>query len=522
MKTRSPKLIHWLVLFTFLTRIALAFRPQEKLTERPYQDDGYYALTCGYQLAAGHGYSIDGIHPTNGVQPLIIPLYALFFQLSNFDKWLGVRLTFILVALLDSFCVYALYRLSHLLKRDSSPPKNKILRAEILAPLLWAFLFQNLLLNACGLETGLYGTLIISSLWCYTHLRRNEVHGIPSGTIRWIFFGIVLGLMVLARIDGAIIVVCFAATDFFSRNIPFSKKILPSVIFCSVALLISSPWWIYNYSAFGSIMPISGQSEALGADRLTSFIAGIRAIDFILLTVIYIPYKMGDAFNVLLLLFFANVMFAANRQYRIFNELKQQFFLLPLVPLLIGSAILVIFYVGFFGAPFFLGRYFHPLRILWLLFLSMSVPILIRHIIQFYHKFSFYRKPILIVSSMMFLGAAAFNITSYILNFTTTKSSQAYHFGSWALSHPEEKIGLSSSGTAEFMADNIVNLDGKVNFEALKARKQNTLGEYIVRSGITILTDWDYFSNKEQINAAGAEFTNIGIVSGAGIYKRTR
>jgi len=41
----------------------------------------------------------------------------------------------------------------------------------------------------------------------------------------------------------------------------------------------------------------------------------------------------------------------------------------------------------------------------------------------------------------------------------------------------------------------VINLDGVVNQEALMAMKENQLGEYVARKGITYIMDWPYLLN---------------------------
>jgi hypothetical protein len=65
--------------------------------------------------------------------------------------------------------------------------------------------------------------------------------------------------------------------------------------------------------------------------------------------------------------------------------------------------------------------------------------------------------------------------------------------GFWAREHPNATIGVYQSGTAGYLADNVVNLDGKVNLEALRARQHDSLGAYIKRKRFDYLADeWDF------------------------------
>ena len=113
--------------------------------------------------------------------------------------------------------------------------------------------------------------------------------------------------------------------------------------------------------------------------------------------------------------------------------------------------------------------------------------------------------------------AIVFNITHYVYNFTITETSYLYWTGVWAKHHPEYRIGMTSSGTAGFMSDNVVNLDGKVNVEALRARNNNAIGQYTIASGVNILTSLDHDIVKE-VERLGVKVTLLDRVRGTEYY----
>jgi hypothetical protein len=52
---------------------------------------------------------------------------------------------------------------------------------------------------------------------------------------------------------------------------------------------------------------------------------------------------------------------------------------------------------------------------------------------------------------------------------------------------------MLQSGTANFISSNVVNLDGKVNADALHAKLHGQLGAYIVEQRFDYLADWQPF-----------------------------
>ena len=83
---KSRKVLYVLLAITVVTRFALAFRSEARLATRPYLEDAYYAFNTAYHIAQGHGITADGVHPTNGIQPLIVFLYVPFFAIADGER----------------------------------------------------------------------------------------------------------------------------------------------------------------------------------------------------------------------------------------------------------------------------------------------------------------------------------------------------------------------------------------------------------------------------------------------------
>src|ERR1043165_4122834 len=128
-----------LLIVTVITRLALAFRPDWQICTRPFNDDSFYIFTVSHHLALGDGISIDGVHPTNGIQPLVTFLYVPFFLIA--DKLLAVRLCFILIVLFDCISIFLLAKLVKKLARSSIEKKKLCLSPPIIIAGLWAMLY---------------------------------------------------------------------------------------------------------------------------------------------------------------------------------------------------------------------------------------------------------------------------------------------------------------------------------------------------------------------------------------------
>ncbi|HET9136567.1 MAG TPA: hypothetical protein VFO76_08015 [Candidatus Kapabacteria bacterium] len=495
------------IVITIVTRLALAFRPETQLTQRLYQEDAYYALATANHLAHGNGFSVDGVHPTNGVQPLIVVLYSICFFISGADKWLGVRLTFGLVAIIESLCVVLIYKAIETFKRED---KKYSIDPAIIGAGVWTFLFANLIHNAIGLETGLYAMMILWSLYLYGRILQLERKGSDISTLRWIGFGVQLGLLVLTRIDGVFFVAAVCVVELIKR-----RKIWPSLLIGAFAVVVSSPWWVYNYTKFGSLMPISGQSESIGSALLLNIQFSLTTIANIFLVLFYQESEL--TVNILRLSTVAIIIIISmtlwRRQGRAY--VRNSYYARPLATLFIASACLIVYYTFFFNAPHFIGRYFHPLRVAVLLVVVMYIPGLYDRWKRS-SKFSVLR---IAMVSYLLLGVV-YNTVHYIYNYTTKDINALYQAGRWAEEHPQHKIGMTSSGVAGFMSDNVVNLDGKVNYDALLARHHDSLGYYVVHSGIDVLADWEGNARPiiTQAQKLGVTYYVVDSLGSSGLY----
>jgi hypothetical protein len=511
----------------FVTNIFLAFRPPEQLVVRPYQEDSFYLFNAAHHLASGQGLSVDGIKLTNGIQPLIVFLYVPFFWLAGGDKWLAVRLTFLLFGLLNVASMYLMASIVRHLARvkhgEPVKPENIITQSSLVAAGLWAGVLQYVQHNSNGLETGLYAFLILLGIW-YAASRNLFVLEAKPQTA-YMIYGVILGLGILARIDGTMIVASAMLFAFlYTRRDP--KRALGSALTIGVfAGIVSAPWWIFNFVTFGSLMPISGQSESIAGLLAVNLIAAPQILGDIISTLFSTPFNeypwwMSLGWFGLNL----GIMTAVAMQTHVIKTVRARYDLRAIAPVLLAGACMFVYYVFFFSAPHFMSRYFHPIRIAWLLLVSLAIPDLWSFGKLAIRRASKWKRSItyLLFSSVL-LGAIVFNLTRYTKAFTIEKSGQAYWWGVWANQHKDGAVGMTSSGAAGFTAANVVNLDGKVNVDALRARQNHQLTGYIVNAGMRYVADgWEIDSAIiAEAKPLGAHFVVIDTVAGSIVIKRT-
>ena len=116
-----------------------------------------------------------------------------------------------------------------------------------------------------------------------------------------------------------------------------------------------------------------------------------------------------------------------------------------------------------------------------------------------------------------------FTIEGYTDNyFPALQDSDFYETGIWATRHPQEKIAMLQSGIASFIAPNVINIDGKVNTDALHAHQDGRLGRYLRDEHFDYIADWKPFIEDIADLAKKDElyFDSVGMIGGIQLMKR--
>ena len=213
------------------------------LTDKPLTEDGYYMLTVSWNIARGKGFKYNYDIKTSGVQPLATLVYsvpAFIVQRFGGDKYDFTRTILILSAFLQVIFAVCIYLLA--CEISDQPVKGLYLLFSVCVVL---FNFKVLLLFANGLETGLY--LILLSIFFLYWLKFKEYQ---SGFIHLLGLGLLSGLLLLCRLDSAVILITFFVLLLHSGKIKVSRLILILLI----ALIVYSPWQIYVWDLTGNIL----------------------------------------------------------------------------------------------------------------------------------------------------------------------------------------------------------------------------------------------------------------------------
>ena len=443
-------------------------------------EDGYLMLTVARNLAIGNGMSVAaGEITTNGVQPLATLIFALPYLATGGDKVLSLYGVLAFSAAFSVAGAIAVHRLARLVLAgtDASPAW------PLLVATLW-FCGPLLLFHTMnGLETGLYTALLVATALRFASL-----------VSRWGLFpvadrlslGLMLGLVFLARNDGAFFVTAILLVRFVqlrASGIGFAAACAELLPIGAVSLMVAAPWLAYNHTLFGSVVPISGHSQSLGADFGHNVDIAFVKLFETMFPMLPVPagleglpglnLALGAATTVVLAIFL-------RRALQVPGPVR-----IVIAAYALYGAMIFGYYSLFFGAPHFLSRYLAPLAPLLITAATWVGLELARTAAT-----SRWRR------TMEGAGLAAVGLSAALLvRLLLPGVHEQGHFQvvDWTERNVADRawVGAVQTGTMGYWHDRTINLDGKVNPEALRVlRERGDVLDYVVESRIDYLADW--------------------------------
>lgn len=473
-------------------RLFPAFAGQPWLSEFFMTEDGYLMLTVARNMAIGLSMSVsEGTIPTNGVQPMATFLFALPYWLTGGDKvasLTGITLISAAWSVAGAFAVRAYARLA--LPQDMRAPVWSWLVAALwfIGPLLLRHTMN-------ALETGLYTLFVLLALIWFTRILRLGLH---AGRAETLGFGAFCGLVFLARNDGAFLVTAiflsWSAYELFILRrgvIASALRLIPAGI---ASLIIAAPWLLHNQINFGSIMPISGSAQIVGS----TFAQNLALIPVKLFEYAFPMLPIPDALEanalVIGICIVAVVVICA---LYLLDALRLE---RPVRFMLLAYALFGLMLAGyyglFFGAAHFVSRYLSP-----------TAPFLIVATVAVAYRLARLALGARALPAVAIAGIGALVLSAGLLARQLPPGAyQQGHFQvvRWIETNvpPEDWVGAVQTGTLGYWHDRTVNLDGKVNPEALaELHAKGHVLDYIIDSRIDHIADWhgvsDWVSRSE-------------------------
>ncbi len=489
------------LVLSILMQLGLLFRPADRFLERPQIEDAYYAFSVSRSIANGRGFAIDGLHPTNGVQPLVCILYAPAFVLFDESPVAPLRLVLLLNIIIGLAGGVLFGRLVGRMIIEEGRLRKRTVQLVATAAYLVNYSLSTHLLN--GLETGLTLSILLVIFLRWNQMRRGNEGGSDRSLVEYGLIGLLLGLAAVSRIDTLLLGIAFVVDLFFFGShgstllSRFRSIIAPSIIIAAGALLVSLPWWIYNLDRFGHFLPVSGQSQAdLAPDRFTLFRATFNTVSDALIPGLHTPQGWGvyglTFFGLLAPAILLLMPMSRRWVAELVREMRRSLLLADLrVPLLYGL-IMILAYTFFFGAPHFQPRYLVLLQVLALALIVLAMCRAIERV----DTWTSIKRGFLLLGLVLYTGL---NLLLLTRHYNGSYNNPLLETVVWIEQYSDrsDKIGIFQSGTSEyFFPGRVTNLDGKVNPEAHAAYRQGRLGSYVDSMEFDLLIDWPLYTDR--------------------------
>ncbi|MBX9741515.1 MAG: hypothetical protein K2X62_15680 [Beijerinckiaceae bacterium] len=442
------------------------------LSDQPVGEDGYYLMLAAWNLARGEGLTVNFGEVVTGIQPLmtfVLAGVAWLVQAFGGDKFDFARAMIVLGGV--NVIVFALLveRITRL-ALDPSADRDTAGAIAFIGAALSFYLFRTF---TYGLETGLYLVLIASLIWASLYMLRDGRPGLPFAA----GLGLLIGLCGLGRIDFGVVAAIVFGLLFMRGRLGFAPAVIAGVI----ALCVTAPWLLWVRSVSGTFMPSSGPAQA----SLVDWASAYGRADTMILSVaqnvapwapiFFEPLAALAATLALLALIVAAMR--SSRGERTWAPSSSAI----LSAWGLGLWVLPFLYFTFFWAAHFYPRYTAPLAILSLVVMGAAVA----------------RMPEGVRRAMTagaFVAFASVNVWAAWKTHHRGGISDGHSVaaGYVARNLPKDsRIGAFQSGVVGFYNDNVINLDGKVNVEALAAIRKKQIEEYLDRARVDYVIDWE-------------------------------
>ncbi len=506
-KTQSTVLSTGLLLIVLVFHTSVAWQDFGILASNGFlYDDSFYAFNIARNIAEGKGVSFDSIHPTTGFQPLYVFLLVPVFKFCGDNCFLPVHIALSVLALFTTLTTWLVYRIT---RRYAGRA------ASLAAAALWGLSPIVTRQSANGLETAITTFFIALSVYYYLAKVRSEE---DPPHIRFLILGIFLGLTVLSRID-SIFLVLAVLLDYLillRRRKSRESALLPLSLLPVGVIFLFGPWLLFNIIESGSALQDSGSATRyLSLAYASYFGQGTSALSTAGPDVHFVWMQVIHSLAVLKVIPPVHIVFRAidkagvfMNSYRGFHAAGNVFGLLLLAAVLFKisgwrkdirkmprreidflfffSVLLLLSYSFYIFGTFFFLRYYYPLYLL----ASVYFAFFLQDIIDWLKTKRPLAKRIAVTGGVAYV--ILFVYFSYSQAYRTSQITPFYEIAGWIEENTskDETIGVFQAGTIGYLCDRqVINLDGKVNREALEALKSGSLDEYVEEEGIDVIID---------------------------------
>jgi Dolichyl-phosphate-mannose-protein mannosyltransferase len=246
-------------------------------------DDSFITMRVARNIALGHGFSFDGIHPTTGVSPLWTYLTALTHFAESRD--LAAKLTVIASACFGTISTLLTYGIAR--------------KATASRPIAWtAFLLASFMpvtfFNAMnGMETSFFTSLILAGIYAFL----SSDAGQPAATFkRGCLIGLAFGLALLARADAIFAIAALGLTTvaIWSVRKEQRRTLMTLLLGMGAALVVCVLVMVlWQWMQTGSLHPDNQVGRRYIAWAKHGFVPGASSASYYLKIVIWNTFELN-------------------------------------------------------------------------------------------------------------------------------------------------------------------------------------------------------------------------------------
>lgn len=241
---RTTAILALILGLQIVVRIAIIGHAGAMTDQGLYGDDSFIIHKLAADIAAGKGITQAG-EPTNGFQPLFIFLLVPLFWV--FDIYHATVASAVINGVLSTAGSLFVFLILAELCRP---------RVALIGAALWAMSAHLTRVSLNGMETPLANLMMLCSVYGYLRVNRRDAQdSVTKGAI----FGSVLGLALLSRFDLGLLLVPLAVDFAIRCALRGRYKSLTATMAAGVVVVL--PWFVWNWSVCGSIVPISGAAS---------------------------------------------------------------------------------------------------------------------------------------------------------------------------------------------------------------------------------------------------------------------
>lgn len=456
-------------------RVALIAAADTRSIVTYIPDDSFYYFQLAYNFIKGLPSSVDGVHLTNGYHPLWVWNIGPIMLLKDVDPTLAVKAVLLYGSFLSVGTAFVIY----FIVREIGVPRW----VGLFAYGVYLFTPNIALGDAIGEPSGLSNFLIALTALVLIRVAKGGGFGFRRAA----GFGVLLGLLILARTDNLLFASIFYVFV-FKWGPGFRPKYLATT--AVVAAAIIAPWYIWNLVVFGTFVQVSAVAVPyLNHVHLydnpntlqTAYIVLVKSIGGAWVITRFFP-------GALLLLFLSGALCAVYHRKYEGTHIEKRAVTLSFA---LFAVVALLYFLHSAGALYI--RSWHT---------ASAAPITVIIVALFLSIFKGTSsgnrifRGVFVALYIVLISAAAVRLSILPPESHLTENLRAVE---WVKENPDSVISTYDAGIISYFTDGaVLPVDGNVNIEAHEAIVERRLYDYMVENDVGYFINWSVMLKKYQ------------------------